>query len=221
MSEFDRLDPALEELLSDRSPRTQAEALTDEEQQMLQMAQLLRGNRREPAGPQFVNRLHDRLFPAQRKVTRRAAFFSGAGALAAGIIAGFGIDRAATSGSPAASGAWRGSLVPASKGQWLHVASVADVPDGAVRAFTAGSVQGFLLNKGGEYRALSRICTHMGCSLLFAPSEQNFVCPCHGAQFDLRGQLRSGPGGYYGHQLPPLPKVWVRVRGNSIQVFSV
>lgn len=43
----------------------------------------------------------------------------------------------------------------------------------------------------GCYAAVDRICTHQGCDTAY--SSGRFVCPCHGAVFDLDGQVVSGP----------------------------
>jgi Rieske Fe-S protein len=62
----------------------------------------------------------------------------------------------------------------------------------------------------------------MGCQLDFAPNEQAFICPCHGAEFSLSGKLTYGPGGYgYTVALPPLPQIKVRQRHGAIEVWSV
>jgi len=59
----------------------------------------------------------------------------------------------------------------------------------------------------------------MGCALKFHPSAQHLVCPCHGAEFDLRGHVRYGAHAYP-YELPPLPAINVRVRGEAIEVFG-
>jgi len=222
MSRSDEFDRALEALLEDRSPRNEAGRLDAEEQRMLRMAQLLRGSRGQETSPEFVRRLHDGLSHRPRKIRRRTAFLSGLGALAAGLAAGFGLDRAVTGPSSATTPTEPGPLVSARGAKWFRVAHVAELPPGAVRGFTAGAVQGFLINHGGEIRAVSRICTHMGCTLNFSTQEQALVCPCHGAEFDLRGRLRYGPGDKrYKQQIPPLPPLSVRVNDQSVEVWSV
>ena len=40
-------------------------------------------------------------------------------------------------------------------------------------------------------RAVSAVCTHLGCILQTA--EEGFQCPCHGSYFDARGAATSGP----------------------------
>jgi nitrite reductase/ring-hydroxylating ferredoxin subunit len=102
----------------------------------------------------------------------------------------------------------------------VAVASAAELPHGAVKPFKTGHVQGYLINHGGRIKALSRICTHMGCQLDFQQREQAFVCPCHGAEFSLSGHVNYGPNGYP-VQLPPLPEIWVRQQADRIEVWSV
>jgi cytochrome b6-f complex iron-sulfur subunit len=215
MSDREQFDQALEKLLADQSPIQEVSGLNDEEQRMLRMAQLLRGSTDQGPRAEFVSRLHHRLMPAGRRVSRRTAILSTLSALAAGVVAGFGLERAI--GPPLAPP--QVPLVGAS-GRWMPVAELADLPEGAIKPFTAGAVQGFLVNRGGQIRALSRICTHMGCLLRFSHGEQAFVCPCHGAEFNLDGQLRYGPD-KYGQTLPPLPSIDVRIRGQVVEVRSV
>jgi len=40
-------------------------------------------------------------------------------------------------------------------------------------------------------RALSGVCTHLGCTI--SKSENGFQCPCHGSQYDKLGRPLSGP----------------------------
>jgi nitrite reductase/ring-hydroxylating ferredoxin subunit len=214
LSDPERFNQALESLLADRSPRQEAAQLDDEEQAMLRMAQLLRGSRSQAPSRQFVDRLHDQLLPSTPRMSRRTAFLSGLGALAAGILAGVGLDRLGKGSSTE-----HEPLVEPGRGRWMHVANVAEVPSHAVRPFTAGAVQGFLINRGGHYRAFSRICTHMGCTLTFHRSEQSLVCPCHRANFALNGRQLFGPN-RYPQVLPRLPEIDVRVQGHSIQVWA-
>jgi nitrite reductase/ring-hydroxylating ferredoxin subunit len=212
----ERLDRALEALLADQSPRPKAGALSPEELEMLRVAQLLRGSRHEGPSEEFVEQLHGKIFPGQRRVSRRTAFLSGLGALAAGIVGGVGIDRLAEGGR---SSNQPYALVDPKRGQWMSVATTADVQEGAVHPFTAGSVRGFLVNRGGHIYAVSGICTHMGCGLNFNARERTFLCPCHGAEFDLDGKSLYGPGGYK-TPLPELPWPNVRINGKSIEVFG-
>jgi nitrite reductase/ring-hydroxylating ferredoxin subunit len=212
-------DRAIERLLSDQSPRAEVPDLDDEERDMLRMAQLLRGSRYDAPTPEFVERLHDELAPPARRVSRRTAFLSGFGAMAAGLLGGIGIERVAT-GSSSAATPGHIPLVSAKRGSWIHVANVADVPPGAVQPFDTGALKGVLINSGGSLRAMSTICTHMGCALRFVhDGDRYFSCPCHGAEFDLSGQQRDVAN--YRFDLPALPPVHVRVNGERVEIFGV
>jgi cytochrome b6-f complex iron-sulfur subunit len=40
-------------------------------------------------------------------------------------------------------------------------------------------------------RAMSAICTHLGC--VVTQTNEGFLCPCHGSNFDNEGEVLSGP----------------------------
>lgn len=42
-----------------------------------------------------------------------------------------------------------------------------------------------------EYKASLLQCSHQGCEL--SPYETTMVCPCHGAEFDAKGEVTQGP----------------------------
>ncbi|MBL7888774.1 MAG: Rieske (2Fe-2S) protein [Bacteroidetes bacterium] len=44
---------------------------------------------------------------------------------------------------------------------------------------------------GNEYKACYLQCTHQGCEL--SPHETMMVCPCHGAEFNPKGEVTNGP----------------------------
>jgi nitrite reductase/ring-hydroxylating ferredoxin subunit len=220
MSENESFERAIERLLSDQSPRAEVSELDAEEVTMLRMAQLLRGSQDSAPTPQFVERLHDEIFPPARRVSRRTAFLSGLGAMAAGLLGGVGIEKLSLGGASTATSKRSIPLVSAKLGKWVHVADVAEVPPGSVRPFTAGAVQGVLVNSRGNIRAISSICSHMGCALRLdhEDGETYFKCPCHGAEFHLSGAQKYGNG--YPFRLPPLPTIQVRVKGSRVEVFG-
>lgn len=43
------------------------------------------------------------------------------------------------------------------------------------------------------YRALSAVCTHLGCVVKWKKGRRQFFCPCHGARFDVDGNVLGGP----------------------------
>lgn len=45
----------------------------------------------------------------------------------------------------------------------------------------------------GSFLALSRTCTHLGCSVPWDAAKNQFVCPCHGSTFSLDGEVLTAP----------------------------
>ena len=43
-----------------------------------------------------------------------------------------------------------------------------------------------------EY-GLNAVCTHLGCVVPWNGSENKFICPCHGSQYDNTGKVVRGP----------------------------
>ncbi len=48
-------------------------------------------------------------------------------------------------------------------------------------------------NPQGQLEVLSAVCPHLGCSVPWRGSKQEFMCPCHGAVFSPDGARVSGP----------------------------
>jgi len=44
-----------------------------------------------------------------------------------------------------------------------------------------------------QLKAFSNVCTHLSCRVNWKEDQQEYVCPCHDAQFDINGQVLSGP----------------------------
>jgi cytochrome b6-f complex iron-sulfur subunit len=61
-----------------------------------------------------------------------------------------------------------------------------------VTAISSGQFYLVRLADGG-FLALSRICTHLGCSVPWDEEKERFVCPCHGSTFSLTGEVLSAP----------------------------
>ena len=43
-----------------------------------------------------------------------------------------------------------------------------------------------------EY-AIGTTCTHLGCTVAWKAEQKQFVCPCHGSQYDAQGRVVHGP----------------------------
>ena len=65
-------------------------------------------------------------------------------------------------------------------------------PPESVTAFPRGKLYLARLRDGG-FLALSRECTHLGCTVPWVEEEQRFICPCHASAFDLRGEVIGPP----------------------------
>jgi menaquinol-cytochrome c reductase iron-sulfur subunit len=50
-----------------------------------------------------------------------------------------------------------------------------------------------LPSKAGQFRILSPICPHLGCSVRWVGDEKKFVCPCHSGSFTADGERIAGP----------------------------
>lgn len=165
---------------------------------------------------------------ARWRVSRRELLRGGLGA-AAGLAAGaIGMSLASRSEQPALAG--NGELVTG-EGFWQEVARVADLPEGSAIRFSTAAFDGFVVNDGGDVRALSSVCTHMGCTLHFRPEWQDLRCPCHGASFDLAGRLANGRRTWRQHpyrgdaaaypvELADLVRPRVKVDGDRILVWT-
>lgn len=46
---------------------------------------------------------------------------------------------------------------------------------------------------GGDYVALSAICTHDSCIIEYNHAAKNFPCPCHGSVYSTNGSVIEGP----------------------------
>ena len=78
--------------------------------------------------------------------------------------------------------------------------SSAMVTAGAVSKFEPNSVTAFVRGRyylarleDGGFLALSRKCTHLGCTVPWVEKEMKFACPCHASAFDITGEVISSP----------------------------
>ena len=69
-----------------------------------------------------------------------------------------------------------------------------DVVEGDAKFFTFAGASAVLVRKrGGELIALSAVCSHLGCIVQWEKDKQDFLCPCHGGQYNAYGAVTAGP----------------------------
>jgi Rieske Fe-S protein len=147
-------------------------------------------------------------------VSRRSLLGTGLGAAAAivGVAAGMQIEQH-ISPPPAP----EGTLVPEGSGIWVAVASADTIPVGGVKRFATDYVVGFIRHTSEGFTALSGICTHQGCMLLWNSGDRTFDCPCHGGRFTEQGN--SAPGSQFSYR--PLPAIQTKVENGKVMVYVV
>ena len=94
-----------------------------------------------------------------------------------------------------------GFLNPPPASGATELQSVGDLSKFPVNAPTLVSYKGsgveegvYVVNLGPEgVIALDFHCTHLQCAVNWVAATQQFICPCHGGVFDLKGTILAGP----------------------------
>jgi cytochrome b6-f complex iron-sulfur subunit len=70
----------------------------------------------------------------------------------------------------------------------------------------------FIVNTGKELIVFSSGCTHLGCLINWHRTENKFMCPCHGGQYDMQGNVVAGP--------PPAPltRLPLKIEGEKVYI---
>lgn len=75
-----------------------------------------------------------------------------------------------------------------------QVAHPRDVPPGEGRLVRVdGKMVACYRDSAGALRAVSAVCTHLGCHVHWNDAERSWDCPCHGSRFDTAGRVLNGP----------------------------
>ncbi len=106
--------------------------------------------------------------------------------------------------------------------QWIHLGRTSQVKAGVPTLFTVtldkatGWVQAEIeqayyvyTEDGTNFEVMSNICTHLGCQTHWNEAGGYILCPCHGGQFDVHGNVIAGPPPH------PLRRVTFRIDENN------
>ncbi len=88
-----------------------------------------------------------------------------------------------------------------------------EFPINATRRFKDLSGKDLMLVRTGEreVKAISTVCSHLGCTVFWQKDRKQFFCPCHNGRFDKDGNVLEGP--------PPTPLETYRVEIEGDNVF--
>jgi Rieske Fe-S protein len=92
-------------------------------------------------------------------------------------------------------------------------AKIGQLKDNTAKVFKFGSEPAILIHtSGGNYRAFTAVCTHLGCTVQYRADLHEIWCPCHNGKYDLHGRNVSGP--------PPRPltEYQVHIQGQDVVV---
>ncbi|MGD9997527.1 MAG: ubiquinol-cytochrome c reductase iron-sulfur subunit [Ilumatobacteraceae bacterium] len=110
------------------------------------------------------------------------------------------------------------SLRSINEGEPRAIVALADVPEGTAHLFdypTSADPAILVHLPGGELRAFSQQCTHLGCVVYYQPDTGEMECPCHEGHFDAEsGDVVSGP------PQRPLGRIDVEVRDGTVWALA-
>ena len=100
--------------------------------------------------------------------------------------------------------------------QSMAVAKVPDIPADGIKIVRFNKKPVILLrNQQEQIRAMSAVCTHLGCIVEYNSAQKNFQCNCHGSIFTIDGVNVSGPASR------PLEPYRVEVKNNEVIISKI
>jgi Rieske Fe-S protein len=110
------------------------------------------------------------------------------------------------------------SLRSINQGEPRAIVALDQVPEGTAHLFdypTRADPAILVHLPGGELRAFSQKCTHLGCVVYYEPDTAEMECPCHEGHFDATsGEVISGP------PQRPLGRIDVEVRDDTVWAIA-
>ena len=126
-----------------------------------------------------------------------------------------GFSAAATAGgalTPIIAYLWPPRREGGESGNRVAVASTDELPVGTGAVYSVNNKPVLVVHTEEGFRALSAVCTHLGCIVFWNEQRSVIACPCHEAFFNINGAVISGP------PPAPLPTYRVQVEGEEIFV---
>jgi cytochrome b6-f complex iron-sulfur subunit len=71
----------------------------------------------------------------------------------------------------------------------IRIGHIEELAVGTRRIVPQGNMELISTEKG--IAAISLVCTHLGC--IVSPTEEGYICPCHGSAFGTFGEVLRGP----------------------------
>ncbi|GAB4346879.1 MAG: Rieske (2Fe-2S) protein [Candidatus Abyssubacteria bacterium] len=91
--------------------------------------------------------------------------------------------------------------------------ALAELPVGSAKVVRYKGEPAIVVRMGERsIRALSAVCTHLGCIVKWDGAKNMLVCPCHAAFFDLNGNVVGGPAPR------PLTSFPIKIAGEEILI---
>jgi cytochrome b6-f complex iron-sulfur subunit len=97
----------------------------------------------------------------------------------------------------------------------IFTVGLEELPLNATKRFKDLQGRDLMLVRTGEreVKAISTVCTHLGCTVFWQKDRQEFFCPCHNGRFDKNGVVLEGP--------PPAPLDLYPVEIEGDNVFVI
>lgn len=103
---------------------------------------------------------------------------------------------------------------------FIFVCNETELPTRGVRTFPITYQSGdrsirkniFLIKKTDALFSLSPVCSHLGCIVSWHPRKKRFLCPCHGGQYGMDGEVLEGP------QPKPLARLPLKIVAEQVYV---
>ena len=219
----DRVARFVDDLLHGRRPR-RFDA-TREEAEAMTAAAGLAASRVGADVPEkaALDRIHQRLAevldesPALDRRLSRRAWLRTAGAAAAAVVVGVGLDEVVKNRQESGGAGGTATLMP-DNGTWRPVAAVTEIPSGHAMPVSTASLDAVIINEGGTISAVSGVCTHLGCRLQPDDTNRELNCPCHQTAFSWSGKVL-----YYRLKTAPanLPQIPSRVNNGQVELYIV